>query len=58
VQGSGWGARAWEPLRKLRVVEQVYVHQGNIGNGTVPLLVVDMWEQRTTCTISMCAAIG
>jgi Fe-Mn family superoxide dismutase len=26
------------------VVEQVYDHQGNIGNGTVPLLVLDMWE--------------
>jgi Iron/manganese superoxide dismutases, C-terminal domain len=25
-------------------VEQVYDHQGNIGNGTVPLLVLDMWE--------------
>ena len=22
----------------------VYDHQGNIGNGTVPLLVLDMWE--------------
>jgi superoxide dismutase, Fe-Mn family len=44
VQGSGWGALAWEPLSKGLVVEQVYDHQGNIGNGTVPLLVVDMWE--------------
>jgi Fe-Mn family superoxide dismutase len=44
VQGSGWGAMAWEPLRKMLVVEQVYDHQGNIGNGTVPLLVLDMWE--------------
>ena len=26
------------------VVEQVDDHQGNIGNGTVPLLVLDMWE--------------
>jgi Fe-Mn family superoxide dismutase len=44
VQGSGWGTLAWEPLRKMLVVEQVYDHQGNIGNGTVPLLVLDMWE--------------
>jgi superoxide dismutase, Fe-Mn family len=44
VQGSGWGALAWEPLGKRLVVEQVYDHQGNIGNGTVPLLVLDMWE--------------
>ena len=44
IQGSGWGTLAWEPLGKRLVVEQVYDHQGNIGNGTVPLLVLDMWE--------------
>jgi len=44
VQGSGWGALAWEPMAQRLVVEQVYDHQGNIGNGTVPLLVLDMWE--------------
>lgn len=44
VQGSGWGALAWEPFGGRLVVEQVYDHQGNIGNGTIPLLVLDMWE--------------
>ena len=44
VHGSGWGALGWEPLGRRLVVEQVYDHQGNIGNGTVPLLVLDMWE--------------
>lgn len=44
VQGSGWGALAWEPVGHGLVVEQVHDHQGNIGNGTVPLLVLDMWE--------------
>jgi Fe-Mn family superoxide dismutase len=44
VQGSGWGAVGWEPVGKRLVVEQIYDHQGNIGNGTVPLLVLDMWE--------------
>ena len=44
VQGSGWGALSWEPLGKRLVVEQVFDHQGNIGNGTLPILVVDMWE--------------
>lgn len=44
VQGSGWGALAWEPVGRRLVVEQVHDHQGNIGNGTVPLLVLDMWE--------------
>src|SRR4051794_15736663 len=44
VQGSGWAALAWEPTGKGLVVEQIYDHQGNIGNGTVPMLVLDMWE--------------
>ena len=44
VQGSGWGTLAWEPVAKRLVTEQVYDHQGNIGNGTVPILVLDMWE--------------
>jgi Fe-Mn family superoxide dismutase len=44
LQGSGWAAMAWEPVGKRLVVEQVHDHQGNIGNGTVPLLVLDMWE--------------
>jgi superoxide dismutase, Fe-Mn family len=44
VQGSGWGALAWEPVGHRLVVEQIHDHQGNIGNGTVPLLVLDMWE--------------
>jgi len=44
VQGSGWGVLAWEPLGKRLVVEQVYDHQGNVGNGSVPLLVFDAWE--------------
>ena len=44
VQGSGWGALAYEPLGKRLIVEQVYDHHGNIGNGSVPLLVFDVWE--------------
>lgn len=44
VQGSGWGALSWEPLGRKLLVEQVYDHQGNTGNSTVPLLVVDVWE--------------
>jgi Fe-Mn family superoxide dismutase len=44
VQGSGWGALSWDPLGQRLLVEQVFDHQGNTGNGTVPILVVDMWE--------------
>jgi len=44
VQGSGWGALAWEPLGQRLIIEQIYDHQGNLGNGSVPLLVFDAWE--------------
>jgi Fe-Mn family superoxide dismutase len=44
VQGSGWGALAWEPIGQRLIVEQVYDHQGNVGNGSGPVLVIDAWE--------------
>ena len=44
VQGIGWGALAWEPVAQRLVVEQIHDHQGNVGAGTVPLLVIDSWE--------------
>ena len=44
IQGSGWGVLAWEPLGQRLVIEQVYDHQGNVGQGAVPLLVFDAWE--------------
>ncbi len=44
VQGSGWAALSWEPLGGRLIVEQVYDHQGNVGQGGPPLLVLDMWE--------------
>jgi Fe-Mn family superoxide dismutase len=44
VQGSGWGALAWEPLGQRLIIEQIEDHQGNIGNASIPLLVIDAWE--------------
>ncbi len=44
LQGSGWVSLAWEPLGKQLMVEQVLDHQENIGNGALPILVLDMWE--------------
>jgi len=44
VQGSGWGALSWEPVGQRLIIEQVYDHQGNVGQGGPPLLVLDMWE--------------
>jgi superoxide dismutase, Fe-Mn family len=44
VQGSGWGAMSWDPVGQGLIIEQVYDHQGNVGQGGPPLLVLDMWE--------------
>jgi len=44
VQGSGWAALTWEPLGERLFTEQIYDHQGNTGQGGVPLLVIDAWE--------------
>ena len=44
VQGSGWGALAWEPIGRRLIVEQIYDHQSNVVPGAVPLLVIDAWE--------------
>jgi Fe-Mn family superoxide dismutase len=44
VQGSGWAALSWEPVGQRLIIEQVYDHQGNVGQGGPPLLVLDMWE--------------
>ncbi|NDL60273.1 superoxide dismutase [Phytoactinopolyspora mesophila] len=44
IQGSGWSILAWESIGERLVIEQLYDHQGNLAVGTVPLLMLDMWE--------------
>jgi Fe-Mn family superoxide dismutase len=44
IQGSGWALASWEPVAGRVVIQQVYDHQGNHGQGTVPLLAIDAWE--------------
>ncbi|MDQ0930770.1 superoxide dismutase [Streptomyces turgidiscabies] len=44
TQGSGWGVLAYEPLSGRLIVEQVYDHQGDVGQGSTPILVFDAWE--------------
>lgn len=44
IQGSGWALASWEPVASRLVVQQVHDHQGNHGQGTVPLLAIDAWE--------------
>jgi superoxide dismutase, Fe-Mn family len=44
VQGSGWGALMWDPLGQRLYTAQIHDHQDNIGRGSTPLLVIDIWE--------------
>jgi superoxide dismutase, Fe-Mn family len=44
VQGSGWALAAWEPVAERVVIQQVHDHQGQHGQGMVPLLAFDAWE--------------
>jgi Fe-Mn family superoxide dismutase len=44
IHGSGWALASWEPLARKVVVQQVHDHEGNHGQGTVPLLAFDAWE--------------
>ena len=44
IQGSGWALASWEPEARRIVVQQVHDHQGEHGQGTLPLLAIDAWE--------------
>ena len=44
VQGSGWAMASYEPVAGRIIVQQVHDHQGEHGQGTIPLLVIDAWE--------------
>ena len=44
LQGSGWVALTWETTRGTLLIEQLRDHQDRGAMGTVPLLVMDMWE--------------
>ena len=44
IQGSGWALASWEPMAGRLIVQQVHDHQGDHGQGTVPLLAIDAWE--------------
>jgi superoxide dismutase, Fe-Mn family len=44
IQGSGWGALVWDSLGGKLLVQQYYDHQNNFTTGSVPLLLLDMWE--------------
>jgi superoxide dismutase, Fe-Mn family len=44
IQGSGWSILTYDTLGQKLIIEQLYDHQGNLAQGQVPLLMLDMWE--------------
>ena len=44
IQGSGWSILVWDILGQKLIIEQLYDHQGNLSAGSIPLLMLDMWE--------------
>jgi Fe-Mn family superoxide dismutase len=44
LQGSGWVALTFDPILETLLIEQIHDHENRSAMGTVPLLVMDMWE--------------
>ena len=44
LQGSGWVALTLETTLDTLLIEQIHDHQDRSAIGTIPLLVMDMWE--------------
>jgi Fe-Mn family superoxide dismutase len=44
VQGSGWAVLAWDSIGKKLIVQQFFDQQSNFAAGTVPVLMLDVWE--------------
>ena len=44
VQGSGWSVLAWDVLGQRANIVQMFDQQGNLPAGTIPLLMLDVWE--------------
>ena len=44
LQGSGWAVLAYDSISGRLVVFQLFDQQGNVPVGTIPLLMLDMWE--------------
>ncbi|KJC63274.1 superoxide dismutase, Fe-Mn family [Agreia bicolorata] len=44
VQGSGWSVLAWDSIGQRLIIQQFFDQQSNFAAGTVPLLMLDVWE--------------
>lgn len=44
VQGSGWAALVWDSIGQKLIIQQFFDQQSNFAAGTVPVLLLDVWE--------------
>jgi Fe-Mn family superoxide dismutase len=44
VQGSGWAALLWDSIGQRLIITQFFDQQSNFPVGTVPVLLLDVWE--------------
>jgi len=44
VQGSGWAGLFWDSVGQNLIIQQFFDQQNNLAAGTVPLLLLDVWE--------------
>ncbi|MGO4103210.1 superoxide dismutase [Leifsonia sp. YAF41] len=44
VQGSGWAVLAWDSIGQQLIVQQFFDQQANFAAGTIPVLMLDVWE--------------
>lgn len=44
VQGSGWAALVWDSIGQKLIINQFFDQQSNFAAGTVPVLLLDVWE--------------
>jgi Fe-Mn family superoxide dismutase len=44
VQGSGWAALVWDSIGEKLLISQFFDQQSNFVAGTVPVLMLDVWE--------------
>lgn len=44
IQGSGWAGVFWDSIGQNLVIQQFFDQQSQFAAGTVPILLLDMWE--------------
>ncbi|GGD41254.1 superoxide dismutase [Microbacterium faecale] len=44
IQGSGWAGMFWDSIGQKLIIQQFFDQQSQFAAGTVPVLLLDMWE--------------